>query len=51
MQNGPLVSVIIPVYNKELCIRKTLSSVLSQDYMNFEIIIVDDGQMIEAKIS
>lgn len=37
------VSVIIPLYNKEKHIRKTIESVLNQDYDNFEIIVVDDG--------
>jgi len=36
-------SVIIPVYNKADTIRKTLESVFSQTYKDFEIIIVDDG--------
>ena len=37
------VSVIIPLYNKEKYIRKTIESVLSQTYNNFEVLIVDDG--------
>ena len=37
------VSVIIPLYNKEKNIRKTIESVLSQNYENFDLIIVDDG--------
>ncbi|MFV0417846.1 MAG: glycosyltransferase family 2 protein [Dysgonomonas sp.] len=36
-------SIIIPLYNKELSIVSTLQSVLSQDYPNFEVIVVDDG--------
>ena len=35
-------SVIIPLYNKENYIKKTLHSVLNQDFDNFEIIIVND---------
>lgn len=40
---SPEISVIIPLYNKESCIRRTLNSVLSQTFTNFEIIVVDDG--------
>lgn len=36
-------SIIIPLYNKEISIEKTLRSVLAQSYSNFEIIIVNDG--------
>ena len=38
-----LVSVIIPVYNRENVIEECLNSVFAQSYQNFEIIIVDDG--------
>ena len=37
------ISVIIPLYNKEQFIKKTLISVLKQSFTNFEIIIVNDG--------
>lgn len=38
-----LISVIIPLYNKEITIRKSILSVLNQSYKNLELIIVNDG--------
>ncbi|MEE1133044.1 MAG: glycosyltransferase family 2 protein [Caryophanon sp.] len=40
---NPIISVIIPVYNKENYLEKTLKSVISQTFENFEIVIIDDG--------
>ena len=37
------ISVVIPLYNKEEYVKKTLDSVLNQTYDDYEIIIVDDG--------
>jgi|GEM_PF-3234342 len=39
----PLISVIIPLYNKELFIKATLLSVLNQTFSDYEIIIINDG--------
>ena len=39
----PKFSVIIPLYNKEKDIQKTLDSLLSQTFPDFEVIIVNDG--------
>ena len=36
-------SIIIPLYNKQNYIRRTLESVLSQTYTDFEVIVVNDG--------
>lgn len=38
-----MISVIIPLYNKEQTIERSLRSVLSQDYDDFEVIVVNDG--------
>lgn len=38
-----MISVIIPLYNKEASIAQTLRSVLSQSYHDFEVVVVDDG--------
>lgn len=39
----PLVSIVIPLFNKETWIAQTLASVYNQKYGNWECIIVDDG--------
>lgn len=38
-----LISVIIPVYNKEKYLRKCLDSVLAQTYRNMEVLLIDDA--------
>lgn len=38
-----LISVIIPVYNRENFIRRAIESVISQDHPAKEIIVIDDG--------
>ena len=37
------VSIIVPVFNSELYLANCLDSVLSQDFTDFELILVDDG--------
>lgn len=38
-----LVSIIIPIYNKEPYLKKCLNSILEQSYKNIEILLIDDG--------
>ncbi len=42
MQNKPLVSVVLPVYNGEEFLAQSIQSVINQTYTNWELIIVDD---------
>lgn len=37
-----LISLIIPVYNVEPCLRKSIDTALNQTYQNFGLILVDD---------
>lgn len=39
---NPMISVILPVYNSEKYIEKTIRSVLNQTYEDFELLIIDD---------
>jgi len=43
MANQPLVSIIIPTYNRADLIGETLDSIIAQTYLNWECIVVDDG--------
>lgn len=46
----PLVSIIIPTYNRAFIIKETLDSILKQTYTNWECIIVDDSSTDDTKI-
>lgn len=39
----PIISVIFPVFNASQHLKEAIGSILSQNYQNFEIIIINDG--------
>lgn len=43
MNEKPLFSIIIPVYNSQKTIRRTLLSVLNQTFISYEVVVVNDG--------
>lgn len=44
-----MVSVVLPTYNREKSLGKSIESVLNQTYQDFELIIVDDGSSDNSK--
>lgn len=42
-KNNPFVSILVPAYNEEKNILKTLESLKNIDYQNYEIIVLNDG--------
>ena len=43
------VTIILPNYNSQLYLEKTLKSVISQTYQNWKLLIVDDNSNLETK--
>ncbi len=42
-RRNPLISIVIPAFNEEHFLARTLASVARQDYKNFEVIVVDNN--------
>jgi glycosyltransferase involved in cell wall biosynthesis len=47
MDQDPLVSVIVPTYNRAQAILVAIESILAQSYSRLEVIVVDDGSVDE----
>lgn len=43
MNNTPLISVIVPVFNAQRFLPKCIGSILNQSYKNLEVLLIDDG--------
>jgi glycosyltransferase involved in cell wall biosynthesis len=41
--NGPLVSVVVPVYNGEAFLAQAIEAIMDQDYQPIELLVADDG--------
>jgi glycosyltransferase involved in cell wall biosynthesis len=50
MKKHPLTSVVIPAYNAELFLERTLRSALRQTHSNLEVIVVDDGSTDKTRV-
>ena len=48
-ETAPFFSVIIPTYNRAHSILESVNSVLSQDFGNFELLVIDDGSTDETQ--
>ena len=43
MLHYPILSIILPVYNGEAFIKRTIQSVIDQELQDWELIIINDG--------
>lgn len=50
MENKTKVSVIVPVYNRENTIEPCVESILKSEFLNFEILLIDDGSTDSTRV-
>ena len=43
MRNNPAISVVMSVYNAAAFLSKSIDSIITQTFLNFEFILIDDG--------
>ena len=43
LSDVPLISIIVPIYNAEKYIRECVDSILDQTFIDFQVVLVDDG--------
>ncbi|MGB8225356.1 MAG: glycosyltransferase family A protein, partial [Sedimentisphaerales bacterium] len=46
----PIVTVIIPTYNRGYIVKRAIDSLLAQSLTDFEVIIVDDGSTDDTRL-
>lgn len=49
MTDKPFISIVVPTWNRRLSVARCLTSLLSQDFDSYEIIVVDDGSVDETE--
>ena len=50
MNENPLISIIVPVYNGETFLKECVDSILGQTYKNIELILINDGSKDQKKL-
>ena len=49
LNSSPLVSIIVPIYNKEQFVNRCVDSIVNQTYTNIEVLLIDDGSTDSSK--
>ena len=46
MNMSKLLSIVVPIYNTDEFLERCLTSILKNEYENYEVILVDDGSYV-----